>query len=406
MICMRPRLLSALVLVPVLLSACSMGSATGGRSGAVAPQPRPPAFSVSPSDGDTSVRLDSVVRVSSLDGVLDNVAVHSAADPTPLPGQMGEDHASWTSSTIFDPATTYVVEARAHGLHGLIGTARTTFRTEATAGRLTVDPEPADGSTVGVGMPVILHLSNPIPPERQVALVQRIAVQATPATVGAWRWFSPTEVHWRPRDFWQPGTRVTVTANLRGLDAGNDVWGLGDFSFGFTIGPKHVSIIDTATHQMHVFANDQLIRTYPISAGRPRNPTLNGVLVVRYRQYDVLMDSQSIGIPRYSPDGYYEHVYWNTAISTDGFFVHSAPWSVWAQGGSNVSHGCVNLSPARAQEFYNLSQTGDVVQVTNSPRPADAGDGEGDWQVPFAQFANSGGAEESPPSTRAPGGGL
>lgn len=405
----RRRLLSAaLLLVPLLMSACSMGPATVARSGGGGnlPQVRPPVLSVSPSDGDSAVRLDTVVRVSSAGGVLDSVVVHSLSDPTPLPGQMGDDHASWSSSGIFDPDTTYVVDARAHGLHGLPATLHSDFKTETTATRLTVEPEPADGSTVGVGMPVILHLSDPVPPERQLAFVQRVSVQATPATVGAWHWFSPTDVHWRPRDFWQPGTRVTVTANLRGLDAGNDVWGLGDFSFGFTIGQKHVSIIDTGSHQMRVFANDQLIHTYPISAGRPRNPTLNGVLYVRYRQYDVLMDSQTIGIPRYSPDGYYEHVYWDTAISSDGFFVHSAPWSEWAQGSSNVSHGCVNLSPARAEEFYNFSQIGDVVQVTNSPRPADESDGEGDWQIPFDQFANSGGAGVAAPAPSAPGGGL
>jgi lipoprotein-anchoring transpeptidase ErfK/SrfK len=405
---LRPLPVALLALISSLaLSACSTGTPAAGQgSSGAGTHVTPPLIAVTPTDGDSSVRLDAVVRVSSLDGLLDRVAVHSVADPTPLTGQMGDDHSSWSSTALFDPATTYVVEASAHGLHGLSSSTRSTFRTEATAGRLTADSQPTDGSTVGVGMPVILRFNDPIPAERQSAVVQRIAVQATPATVGAWHWFSPSEVHWRPRDYWQPGTKVNVIANLRGLDAGNDIWGLGDFSFGFTVGDKHVSIIDTASHQMQVFAGDQLIHTYPISAGRPRNPTLNGVLVVRYKQYDVLMDSESIGIPRSSPDGYYEHVYWDTAISTDGFFVHSAPWSEGSQGDANVSHGCVNLSPARAQEFYNFSQVGDIVQVTNSPRPADAGDGEGDWQIPFAQFANSGGASDSSPTTSGPGGGL
>jgi lipoprotein-anchoring transpeptidase ErfK/SrfK len=407
----RPHAIPATLLVllaPAALSACSTGTQAAGqqahRGGAA--QEAAPIIAVSPVDGDATVRLDAPVKVSSIDGRLDSVVLHSLADPTPLVGQMNEDHSTWSSNTFLDPATTYMVEASAHGLHGLATSTRSAFKTEATAVRLTTTQQPADGSTVGVGMPVILRFNNPIPAERQAAVVQRVAVQATPATVGAWHWFSPSEVHWRPRDYWQPGTKVTVLANLRGVDAGNDVWGLGDFSFGFTIGEKHVSVIDTAAHQMTVSASDQVIHTYPISAGRTKNPTLNGVLIVRYRQYDVLMDSESIGIPRYSPDGYYEHVYWDTAISTDGFFVHSAPWSMWAQGGSNVSHGCVNLSPQRAQEFYSFSQIGDIVQVTNSPRAANAGDGEGDWQIPFAQFANSGGPDASTPATSGPGGGL
>ncbi|HEY2702099.1 MAG TPA: Ig-like domain-containing protein [Candidatus Dormibacteraeota bacterium] len=410
MISTRPRSLPAALLAlagSVVLSACSGSSAAGqGQAGAGAPRAAPPVIAISPGDGDASVKLDAPVRVSSMDGRLDTVVLHSVADPTPLAGQMSADHASWTSSALFDPVTKYLVEATAKGQNGLTGIARAGFTTEATAGRLTAAPQPADGSTVGVGMPVILRFNTPIPPERQAALIQRVTVQSVPATAGAWHWFAPTELHWRPREYWQPGTKVTVTASLRGLDAGNDVWGLGDFGYSFVIGEKHVSTIDTVSHQMTVTANDQVVHTYPISAGRAKNPTISGVLVVRYKQYDVLMDSQSIGIPRYSPDGYYEHVYWDTAVSTSGYFVHSAPWSMWAQGSSNVSHGCVNLSPARAQEFYQFSQIGDVVQVTGSSLTADASDGEGDWQIPFDQFANTGAGAATPPASARPGGGL
>jgi len=91
-------------------------------------------------------------------------------------------------------------------------------------------------------------------------------------------------------------------------------------------------------------------------------------------------------------------VYWDTAISTNGFFIHSAPWDVGIQGYANVSHGCVNLSPERAQVFYDFSQPGDIVIGSNTGRVADAGDGEGDWQVPFASFANSGGPIVQPSS--------
>jgi lipoprotein-anchoring transpeptidase ErfK/SrfK len=146
---------------------------------------------------------------------------------------------------------------------------------------------------------------------------------------------------------------------------------------------------------MTVTADDKTLYTWPVSTGRPKNPTIQGNLVVWYKQQDVLMDSQSIGIPRNSPDGYYEHVYWDTAISTDGFFIHSAPWSEWAQGSQNVSHGCVNLSPSRAETFFNFTQKGDLVIVTNTGHTGDASDGEGDWQIAFDQYANSGGTVSS-----------
>jgi hypothetical protein len=88
---------------------------------------------------------------------------------------------------------------------------------------------------------------------------------------------------------------------------------------------------------------------------------------------------------------YSDPVYDDTAVSTSGYFIHAAPWSVYAQGHENVSHGCVNLSTARATQFYNFSIPGDVVQVENTGYNASYSDGEGDWQLPFAQFSNTAG---------------
>jgi len=84
-------------------------------------------------------------------------------------------------------------------------------------------------------------------------------------------------------------------------------------------------------------------------------------------------------------------VYDDTAISTSGYFIHAAPWSVGSQGRADVSHGCVNLSTARAVQFYNFSIPGDVVQIENTGYNASYSDGEGDWQLPFASFSNTAG---------------
>jgi hypothetical protein len=60
---------------------------------------------------------------------------------------------------------------------------------------------------------------------------------------------------------------------------------------------------------------------------------------------------------------------------------------VGSQGGANVSHGCVNLSPANAQWFFDHFGIGDVVEVTNSggkQLPLD--DTYGDWELTWAQW--------------------
>lgn len=392
----------------ILLAACSPSkpanqppAVAAARSTIASP---PPAISVVPADGTREVALDTAVKVTTDRGAIDAVVVHPA-DTTArfLRGTLDSAGRTWTSTSPLDAGTDYVVDVTAHGAGGDQSTSRTTFGT-LTPKRLTTDTQPDDGETVGIAMPIALRFNAPVAADKQAALVARLQVTSDPPQVGAWHWFAPTEVHYRPQDYWQPGTKVTLHANLAGVAAGNNVFGMGNWSLSFSVGDKHVSTIDAGAHTMTVTAKDQTLYTWPISAGRPKNPTLQGNLVVWYKQQDVLMDSQTIGIPRNSPDGYYEHVYWDTAISTDGFFVHSAPWSEWAQGSQNVSHGCVNLSPDRAQTFFNFSRKGDLVIVTNTGRPADPSDGEGDWQIPFAQYANSGGTVTPPASPQQPGG--
>ena len=134
---------------------------------------------------------------------------------------------------------------------------------------------------------------------------------------------------------------------------------------------------------MTVTLNGKTIAVYPISGGRPQYPTMDGIHIVLDRQSVVHMDSATVGIPVNSPNGYNEFVYDDVHISDSGEYVHAAPWSVADQGFTNVSHGCINLSPTNAQQFMGLSRVGDIVEVVGSPRPAVQGDhGVMDWTGP------------------------
>jgi lipoprotein-anchoring transpeptidase ErfK/SrfK len=341
--------------------------------------------------------------VKAVDGYLQSVVVHPAGSTDVVQGHLDSSHQSWSSSESLDNNTRYLVEARAAAPSGAASASVTSF-TSMLARELATQWSPDGGETVGVGMPITLRFNTDIPRSSQSDFLKHIKVTTTPSVLGDWHWFTAREVHWRPVAFWPSGTKVSVDGKLRGVDAGSGVWGLDDWNFSFTIGEKHVSVVDVATHQMQVFANDQLIAQWPISAGRPSLPTLGGTLYVRYKSQDVLMDSLTLGIPRNSPDGYYDHVFWNVAISVDGFYIHAAPWSESQQGTDNVSHGCVNLSTDRAQTYFHFSNIGDVVAVKNTPRVADWGDGEGDWQIPWPQWANSGGELKAPGASNRPGG--
>ncbi len=55
-----------------------------------------------------------------------------------------------------------------------------------------------------------------------------------------------------------------------------------------------------------------------------------------------------------------------TRISNDGIYLHELEDTIWAQGNTNVSHGCLNLSRTHAQWFYDFSVPGGIVEVRNT----------------------------------------
>ena len=79
--------------------------------------------------------------------------------------------------------------------------------------------QPAKGSLVGVGMPVILTFDVAVKDKKEFQ--KHLSVTSTGDQVGTWSWFNSKTVHYRPKNYWKPGTKVTVKANLNGVSAGN-----------------------------------------------------------------------------------------------------------------------------------------------------------------------------------------
>ena len=238
-------------------------------------------------------------------------------------------------------------------------------------------------------MPVAVTFNRAVPQAARAAVARRLTVTTTPELTGAWHWMSATEVHWRPPEFWPAGTQVLVHSDLTRVDVGGGVWGTGTHTSKFRIGDAHVSVADAATHMMTVTSNGNVVKVAPMSAGRDQYPTRGGVHIALDKSQVVTMDSQTVGIPRDAPDGYYEKVFWDVRISNGGAFVHAAPWSVGDQGQRNVSHGCINLSPADAEWFYNFSLRGDIVNVVHAAGAPDLHDpGMSDWNLSWEAWSS------------------
>jgi lipoprotein-anchoring transpeptidase ErfK/SrfK len=286
------------------------------------------------------------------------------------------------------PTSTYRVVATVARPDGLVAERVATFTTLTPTYLIGATAFPSDGMTVGVGQPIVINFDHYVRTAAgQAAALSHLTVSMSKPVPGGWHWFSMDELHFRPETYWPAGEKVTVAANLDGWDAGLGRWGHGQISDTFSIGDARISIANLATDQMSVTLNGSTIVTYPISGGRQQYPTMNGTHIVLDRESVVHMVSSTVGIPVNSPNGYDEYVYDDVHISDSGEYVHAAPWSVADQGVINVSHGCINMSPANALTFFNFSRVGDVVEVVGGPRPPVYGDhGVMDWSTAWSQW--------------------
>ena len=100
------------------------------------------------------------------------------------------------------------------------------------------------------------------------------------------------------------------------------------------------------------------------------------------------MNSETIGIDPNGPNGYnIGDVQYAMRLTYSGEFLHAAPWSVYAQGHENVSHGCTGMSTSNAAWLYDHSLVGDVVEYTGTSNMMTLTNGFGDWNESFKTYA-------------------
>ncbi|MFL6145319.1 MAG: Ig-like domain-containing protein [Labedaea sp.] len=351
------------------------------------PAPTPVALALVPADQAAEVAPGEPVTVHATSGKLTEVVV-TGQDGKAVAGQLSPDGASWQSTEALGYAKSYTAKATGQGTDGKTATATSTFVTAKPRRQTGLSMNPLDGQTVGVGQPLAFYFDTAVD---RAAAQKAIHITTTPATEGAFYWFSDREVHWRPKEYWQSGTKVAIDAAIYGKNLGNGIFGKEDRHAAITIGNSVVALADGATHQMTVTVNGTVARTIPISMGKKGHETPIGTYVVMGEYTNYVMDSSTYGVPVDSPAGYRTNIAYATRMSNSGVFYHSAPWSVRQQGHSNVSHGCLNMSTENAAWMQSIAQKGDIVVVQNSGGPQlETWDGLGDWQLTWTQWLAGG----------------
>jgi lipoprotein-anchoring transpeptidase ErfK/SrfK len=339
-----------------------------------------PKLTSSVTDGAVGVTVDAPVTVSVADGVLAAVTMVNDNGRT-INGQLSPDGLRWFTTEQLGYNRRYTLNAKALGLGGAANR-QMTFATSSPAHLTMPYVNPGDGEVVGIGEPVAIRFDENI--ANRAAAEKAIKITTNPPVEGAFYWLNNREVRWRPEHFWKPGTAIDVAVNTYGADLGDGMFGEDNVKTHFSIGDEVISTADDNTKMVTVRVNGEVVKTMPTSMGKDSTPTANGVYIIGGRFKHIIMDSSTYGVPVNSPNGYRTEVDWATQMSYSGVYVHSAPWSVGAQGHTNTSHGCLNVSPSNAEWFYDHSKSGDIVEVINTVGSTLSGtEGLGDWNIPW-----------------------
>jgi lipoprotein-anchoring transpeptidase ErfK/SrfK len=367
-----------------------------------APRPSPlvPAtLSVVPPAAAADVSPGGRVLVTANSGTLDTVQLVNDAGKE-IPGVVTPDAKTWKPTTQLGYGRTYTLTIAARGPGGMPSRQTSSFTTLTPSNQTEVYLNTVsgaalqEGATYGVGTVVVAHFDEPI--TDKAAAEKHLQVTTMPKVTGSWNWIDDQNAHWRPEKYYAPGTSITVAANIYGVPLGDGLYGQEDEQVSFRIGDSHVSIADDTTKQVSVYDNGKLVRTMPTSMGMGGTETIGGttlsfwtppgIYTVMDKANPIIMDSSTFGLPINSRLGYRETIPYATRISTDGIYLHQLNSTVWAQGNTNTSHGCLNLNGDNAKWFYDFSVPGDVVEVRNTGGQPLQLRQNGDWSVPWDQW--------------------
>jgi lipoprotein-anchoring transpeptidase ErfK/SrfK len=383
----RMLLVLAVVLVGTL-GVVTAATAEGGPRGSAAastPQVLAPSAAIdyAPAAGSSGTDPTGTATVTVRDGAFDDVTL-SAPDGNAVQGTFNGDRTSWSTTEPLGYDMSYTWGGTATGSDGMSVPLQGAFTTLTPAktvrGRLNI----GDGRTVGVGAPVRIQFNGHV--ADRAAVERALSVSTSVPVEGSWGWLPDegggSRVDYRPKAYWPSGTTVTVTANLYGVAYGQGAYGAADISSTFEIGRAQIVKADVNSHRMIVMRDGHQVLDFPASYGLGSDPNRNtrsGIHIVTEKFTDKRMISQ-----RY---GYDSVEQWAVRISNNGEFIHANPASLAAQGSTNVTHGCVNLSIDNAKAYYDTALYGDPVEVTGTPVQLSARDGDiWDWTMSWDKW--------------------
>lgn len=370
------------------LAACSSGIPDGGAEPAARTVDAAPLVRTTAGE-----RLDPAkpFTVTAQPGsVLTDVTV-TGPDGRVVAGRLAADRHTWQTTAALRAGAAYTARIAADDGKGGRGETTASFTTQEAKNLLTAQlgPDSAGSGVYGVGQPLTVKLSAPVKDQAaRRAIEAGLTVTSQPAVTGAWYWVDDSNLHFRPEEFWPAGATVKLAFDISGVPVSGGLYGGAPGTLSFRTGDRVEAVVDAAAHELTYRRNGEVVRTIPVTTGKPGFDTRNGIKVVLGKEASVRMSGETIGIAAGSTDSYDLDVVWATRVTWSGEYVHAAPWSVGSQGVANVSHGCTGMSTENAKWFFENTRIGDVVQVVNSlgHDMEPFGNGYGDWNITWTDW--------------------
>ncbi|WP_274563770.1 L,D-transpeptidase [Streptomyces spiramyceticus] len=324
------------------------------------------------------------VKVTLADGRLKQVTV-TDTEGGKLDGKVSADGKSWTSGRNAAPGTGYTVRATAEGG----GSAEADFATAAAdrVNKLTLAP--GKNTTVGIAQPLSIVFDSPV--ENKTDVEKHLKVSTSDDTEGSWGWMQDysgkDRVDWRPKEYWKPGTKVSLKADLNGIDSGDGGgWFVRDYATNLTIGKNQVVKVDLDNHRLKLMRDGQPVKDVPMSAGTPGGDKASwrGTAVLMSKEGTINMRSETVGLG----DAYNKMVDYSMRLTWSGMYAHAAPWNAAYFGNTNHSSGCVGMSDSDASAVYGAVQVGDPFEITGNDAKGTVAlnNGYGDWNISWADW--------------------
>ncbi|MET8504088.1 Ig-like domain-containing protein [Streptomyces sp. NPDC004787] len=371
------------LLTAVALTACSAATADDAPPRSAATKGAPAKVTVVPPAAGRPV------SVTASGGTLARVKVVDE-DGTELTGRTGAGGSAWTSDRKAAPGASYTVEVVARGAGGGESTSRASFSTPAADRVNKLSLAPGKNTTVGVAQPLSIVFDRPVANKADVE--RQLKVTTSNGTEGSWGWLTDysgkDRVDWRPKDYWKPGTRVTLEATLDGTDSGRaGGWFVRDYRTAFTVDTTaRVIRVDLDRKKLSVVRNGRVVTTIPVSGGTPGGDkrSWRGTAVLMAKEGTIRMNSETVGLG----DAYDKLVDSSMRLTWSGMYAHAAPWNAAYFGRANKSSGCIGMSDADASALFATVRPGDPFEITGADTKGVVaeGNGYGDWNLSWADW--------------------